>query len=91
MDDCRELVDSVAAKNSIVRVYEVDNIKGYDLRPHGGILAEGHIDINLSQRLNSLVAEAVKWVLRFLQVFSFKTHARETLPGQYIRRSAIVH
>jgi hypothetical protein len=30
-------------------------------------------------------------VLRFLQVFSFKTHARETLPGHYIRRSAIVH
>jgi hypothetical protein len=30
-------------------------------------------------------------VLRFLQVFSFKTHARETLLSQYIRRAAIVH
>jgi hypothetical protein len=64
MDDCRELVDSVAAENSIVRVHEIDNVKGYDFRPHGGILAEGHVDINLSQRLNSLVAEAVKRVLR---------------------------
>jgi hypothetical protein len=89
VNDRRELVDSVAAKDGIVQVYEVNNIKGYDFRPHGGILTEGHIDI--IQRLDSFVAEAIWRVLRFLQVFSFKSHARKTLPGQYICRAAIIH
>jgi hypothetical protein len=41
-------------------------MKGYDFRPHGGILSEGHIDVNLTQGLDSLVAEAVQRVLCFL-------------------------
>jgi hypothetical protein len=82
VDNCRELVDGVTAEDGIVLVYEVNNIKGYDFRPHGGILTEGHIDVNLTQGFDSLVAEALQRVLRFLQVFSFETHARETLPGQ---------
>jgi hypothetical protein len=85
VDNCRELVDGVTTEDGIVRVYEVNNIKGYDFRPRGGILTEGHIDVNLTQGLDSLVAEAVQRVLCFLQVFSFETHARETLPSQYIR------
>jgi hypothetical protein len=58
VNDRRELVDSVAAEDGIVWVYEV-NIKGYDFRPHGGILPKGHIDINLAQCLNSFVTEAI--------------------------------
>jgi hypothetical protein len=59
VNDRRELVDSVAAEDGIVWVYEVNNIKGYDFRPHGGILPKGHIDINLAQCLNSFVTEAI--------------------------------
>jgi hypothetical protein len=47
----------------------------------GGVLPEGHIDINLAQFLNPFVTEAIQRVLRFLQVFLFKTHARKTLLG----------
>jgi hypothetical protein len=59
VNDRCEFVDGVAAKDGIVRVYEVNNIEGYDFRPHGGVLSEGHIDINLAQCLNSFVTEAV--------------------------------
>jgi hypothetical protein len=59
VDDCRELVDGVTTEDGIVRVHEVNNIKGYDFRPHGDILTKGHIDVNLTQGLDSLVAEAV--------------------------------
>jgi hypothetical protein len=54
-------------------------------------LAESHIDVNLAQGFDPLVAKAVQRVLRFLQVFFFETHAGEALPGQYIRRTAVVH
>jgi hypothetical protein len=47
----------------------------------GGVLPEGHIDINLAQFLNPFVTEAIQRVLCFLQVFLFKTHARKTLLG----------
>jgi hypothetical protein len=66
VDNCRKLVDGVTAEDGIVRVYGVNHIKGYDFRPHGGILTEGHIDVNLTQGLDSLVAEAVQRVLCFL-------------------------
>jgi hypothetical protein len=48
MDDRCELVDGGAAEDGVVRVCEVNNIEGYDLGSHSGILAEGHIDINLA-------------------------------------------
>jgi hypothetical protein len=48
MDDRCKLVDGVAAEDGVVRVHKVNNIEGYDLCSHGGILAEGHIDINLA-------------------------------------------
>jgi hypothetical protein len=59
VNDCCELVDGVAAEDGIVRLYEVNNINGYDFRPHGGVLPDGHIDINLAQCLNSFVTEAI--------------------------------
>jgi hypothetical protein len=59
VNDRCELVDGVAPEDGIVRVYEIDNIKNYDFRSHGGVLPEGHIDINLAQCLNSFVTEAV--------------------------------
>jgi hypothetical protein len=46
---------------------------------------ESYIDVNLAQDFDPLVAKDVQRVLRFLQVFFFETHAREALPGQYIR------
>jgi hypothetical protein len=59
VNDRRELVDSVAAEDGIVWLYEVNNMKGYGFRPYGGILTEGHVDINLSQRLDFFVTEAI--------------------------------
>jgi hypothetical protein len=85
VDDCCKLVEGVSTEDGIVRVHEVNNIEGYDFRSHSSVLTEGHIDINLSQGFDPLVAEAVQWVLCFLQVFFFEAHAGETLLGQYIR------
>jgi hypothetical protein len=48
-------------------------------------LTKGHIDVNLAQSFDPLVAEAVQRVLCFLQVFFFESHAREALPGQNVR------
>jgi hypothetical protein len=59
VNDRCELVDSVAPEDGIMWVYEVENVKGNDFSSHGGILPEGHIDINFTQRLNSFVTEAV--------------------------------
>jgi hypothetical protein len=85
VDDRCELVDGVTTEDGIIRVHEVNNIEDYDFRSHSGILTESHIDGNLAQGFDPLVAKAVQWVLRFLQVFFFETHAGEALPGQYIR------
>jgi hypothetical protein len=49
------------------------------------VSTEGHIDVNLAQSFDPLVAEAVQRVLCFLQVFFFEAHAREALPGQNVR------
>jgi hypothetical protein len=85
MDDRRKLVDCVAAEDGIVRVHKVNNIECYDLRSHGGILTEGHIDVNLSQSFDPLVAEAVQGVLCLLQIFLLEAHASEALPCQNVR------
>jgi hypothetical protein len=85
MDNRCKLVDGVAAEDGVVRVHKVNNIKGYELGSHGGILTEGHIDVNLAQGLDPLVAEAVQRVFCFLQIFLPKTHASEALPGQNVR------
>jgi hypothetical protein len=85
MDDRYKLLDGVATEDGIVRVHEVNNIEGYDLRSHSGVLTEGHIDVNLAQCFDPLVAEAIQRVLCFLQVFFFEAHAREALPGQNVR------
>jgi hypothetical protein len=50
-----------------------------------GVLAEGHIDVNLAQGFDPLVTEAVQRVLCFLQIFLLETHASEALPGQNVR------
>jgi hypothetical protein len=85
MDDRCKLVDSVAAEDGVVRVYKVNNIEGYDLSSHGGILTEGHIDINLAQGFDPLVTEGVQRVLCFLQIFLLETHASEALSDQNVR------
>jgi hypothetical protein len=69
VDDRRKLVDGVATENGVVRVHEVNNIEGYDLRSHSGILTEGHIDVNLAKGFDPLVAEAVQRVLCFKSSF----------------------
>jgi hypothetical protein len=72
VDDRCELVDGVETEDGILRVHEVNNIEGYDLRSHSGVLTEGHIDVNLAQSFDPLVAEAVQRVLCFLQIFFLK-------------------
>jgi hypothetical protein len=48
---------------------------------HSGVLPEGHIDIDLSKYLDSLVAEAIQRVLFFLQVLFLETNVGEALPS----------
>jgi hypothetical protein len=81
MDDRCKLVDGIAAEDGVLRVHKVNNIEGYDLSSHGGIMIEGHIDVNLAQGFDLLVTEAVQRVLCFLQIFLLEAHASEALPG----------
>jgi hypothetical protein len=78
-------LDGVAAEDDIVWVHKVNNIEGYDLLSHGGILTEGYIDVNLAQSFDPLVAEAVQRVLCLLQILLLEAHASEALPGQNVR------
>jgi hypothetical protein len=57
-DGC-EFIDCVAPEDGVVWVHEVNDIKVDDLGSHGGIVPEGHVDIDFAKRLDSLIAEVV--------------------------------